>query len=564
MFQGTGSDVGKSFLVAGLARAYTRRGLGVRPFKPQNMSNNAAVAADGGEIGRAQALQARACGVAPSIHMNPVLLKPESDRGAQVVVQGRVLGSARARGYIALKPALMPKVLESFARLGREADLVLVEGAGSAAEVNLRAADIANMGFALAADVPVVLIGDIDRGGVIASLVGTCALLTDGERALLAGHIVNRFRGDPALFDAGLAVIAERTGIDCFGVVPYFAEAHRLPAEDAVALERPAPAPDDAGSESPRPIRISVLRLSRISNFDDFDPLAAEADVELRILRPGEALPGDCDLVILPGSKAALADLAMLRAEGWDIDILAHRRRGGMVLGICGGFQMLGRRIADPGGVEGPPGEVEGLGLLDVETELKGDKILREIAGRDARADVPVRGYEMHMGRTLGPGIERPMLTLAGGPDGAVSADGRVMGCYLHGLFTSAPFRNAFLGRIRTRRDGGLVWHAELDRLLDRAPPALGGSCQRNPCRPDGILVAPRRSPAVTRLEPRMAYQVGDASESGVSLRTMQVCADGSSRWLRPSSWPSASTSTRSRATTSVPEIGRASWRERV
>ncbi len=341
MFQGTGSDVGKSFLVAGLARAYTRRGLGVRPFKPQNMSNNAAVAADGGEIGRAQALQARACGVAPSIHMNPVLLKPESDRGAQVVVQGRVLGSARARGYVALKPALMPKVLESFARLGREADLVLVEGAGSAAEVNLRAADIANMGFALAADVPVVLIGDIDRGGVIASLVGTCALLTDGERALLAGHIVNRFRGDPALFDAGLAVIAERTGIDCFGVVPYFAEAHRLPAEDAVALERPAPAPDDAGSESPRPIRISVLRLSRISNFDDFDPLAAEADVELRILRPGEALPGDCDLVILPGSKAALADLAMLRAEGWDIDILAHRRRGGMVLGICGGLQLL-------------------------------------------------------------------------------------------------------------------------------------------------------------------------------------------------------------------------------
>ncbi len=469
MLQGTGSDVGKSFLVAGLARAYARRGLAVRPFKPQNMSNNAAVTADGGEIGRAQALQARACGVAPSVHMNPVLLKPESDRGAQVVVQGRVLGSTRAQGYAALKPALMPKVLASFARLGREADLVLVEGAGSAAEVNLRAGDIANMGFARAADVPVVLVGDIDRGGVIASLVGTCALLTDDERALLAGHIVNRFRGDPALFDSGLAVIAERTGLDCFGVVPYFAEARRLPAEDAVALERPAAGAPGGGAEADRPIRIAVLQFSRIANFDDFDPLGAEPDVALQILRPGEALPGDCDLVILPGTKATLADLSMLRAEGWDIDIRAHWRRGGMVLGICGGFQMLGRRLADPGGVEGPPGAVEGLGLLDVETEIEGDKILREAAGCDTRDGAPVRGYEMHMGRTRGPGTARPMLTLDGGPDGAVSEDGRVMGCYLHGLFASAPFRAAFLGRIRARRAGdGDAWQAEIDRVLDR------------------------------------------------------------------------------------------------
>ncbi len=462
MLQGTGSDVGKSLLVAGLCRAYARRGLAVRPFKPQNMSNNAAVTADGGEIGRAQALQARACGVSASVDMNPVLLKPEGDRAAQVVVHGRVFGSARATAYHALKRRLLPKVLASFERLGAEADLVLVEGAGSAAEVNLREADIANMGFALAAGVPVVLVGDIDRGGVIASLVGTCELLSPAERNLLAGFVVNRFRGDPRLFESGLEAISARTGLACFGVVPYFADARRLPAEDAVALER------GAEPRADRPIRIAFLQFARIANFDDLDPLAAEPDVALVPVRPGEAVPGDADLVILPGTKATLADLELLRAEGWDIDVLAHRRRGGLVLGLCGGYQMLGRRVADPNGVEGRPGAADGLGLLEVETVLAGDKTLRETSGVEIASGTPVRGYEIHIGRTEGPGLARPMLDLAAGPDGAVSADGRVMGCYLHGLFASDPFRRAFLARIRAGREGGLAWDIEIERALDR------------------------------------------------------------------------------------------------
>ena len=350
MLQGTGSDVGKSLITAGLARAYTHRGLAVRPFKPQNMSNNAAVTADGGEIGRAQALQARACGVPPCTDMNPVLLKPQSEIGAQVVVQGRVLGTARARDYQALKPTLLPRVLESFRRLANGCDLVLVEGAGSPAEINLRDGDIANMGFAEAAGVPVVLVADIDRGGVIASLVGTWTVLDAGERASLRGYIINKFRGDPGLFDSGLRIITERTGLPSFGVVPWLEAARRLPAEDAVVLDRAN------ATEAERPIRVAVPRLPRIANFDDLDPLAAEPDVSVAFVHSGRALPGDADLIVLPGSKATVADLAALRAEGWDIDIVAHLRRGGLVLGLCGGYQMLGTRIRDPLGIEGPPG----------------------------------------------------------------------------------------------------------------------------------------------------------------------------------------------------------------
>jgi adenosylcobyric acid synthase len=461
MLQGTGSDVGKSLLAAGLGRAYTRRGLAVRPFKPQNMSNNAAVTADGGEIGRAQALQARACGVAPSVHMNPVLLKPQSEVGAQVVVQGRVLGSARARDYQALKAELLPAVLDSFARVGEGADLVLVEGAGSPAEVNLRAGDIANMGFAEAAGVPVALIGDIDRGGVIASVVGTWTLLTEAERALLAGVIINKFRGDVSLFDDGLAIIERETGLPCFGVVPYFAEAGALPAEDALAVESHEAAQRNGA------IRVAVPVLSRIANFDDLDPLMAEPDVTVDFVRPGAALPGDADLVVLPGSKATLADLAFLRAQGWDIDIAAHLRRGGQVLGLCGGYQILGRRLRDPGGVEGAPGEAEGLGLLEVETELSGDKTLSEVEGKEIVSGQTVRGYEMHVGATQGPDLARPMLELAGKPEGAVSADGRVMGCYLHGLFAADGFRHAFLSRLRDRAVSGVAYEAEVERVLD-------------------------------------------------------------------------------------------------
>ena len=467
MLQGTGSDVGKSLIVAGLARAYARRGLRVLPFKPQNMSNNAAVTADGGEIGRAQALQARAAGVVPTVHMNPVLLKPQSEVGSQVVVQGRVVGNAKAREYQSWKPRLMGAVLDSFARLKGEADLVLVEGAGSPAEVNLRANDIANMGFARRAGVPVVLIGDIDRGGVIAQLVGTHAVLDAEDAAMVAGFLVNKFRGDPGLFADGMAFIAARTGWPALGLVPHFAEAGRLPAEDAVALGRREPA--RAGAT----LRIAVPVLPRISNFDDLDPLKLEPEVDLRLVRPGEALPV-CDLVILPGSKATIPDLAALRANGWDIDVLAHARRGGRVLGLCGGYQMLGASVADPDGIEGPPGTVPGLGLLAVDTVLTGAKLLRPVAGTSAADGTPFAGYEMHVGETAGLDRARPLLRFADGTgDGAASADGRIAGCYVHGLFADDRQRGAWL-----RRLGGtpsdLGYEAEVDRVLDRLADHLG------------------------------------------------------------------------------------------
>ncbi len=466
MLQGTGSDVGKSMLVAGLARAFTRRGLVVRPFKPQNMSNNAAVTTDGGEIGRAQALQARACGIAPSVDMNPVLLKPESETGAQVIVHGRVFTTARARDYHALKPQLMPRVMESFTRLSAAADLVIVEGAGSPAEINLRDGDIANMGFACAADVPVVLVGDIDRGGVIASLVGTVAVLTPAERAQLRGFIINKFRGDPTLFLAGRQAIVERTGLADLGLVPWFAGGSRLPAEDAAGL-------DTRRVGTSAPIRIAVLRLPRIANFDDLDPLKAEPDVALDLIGPGDALPGDADAVILPGSKATIADLAALRANGWDIDLAAHVRRGGHVLGICGGYQMLGNSIADPDCVEGNIDLATGLGLLDIETRLGAHKILRQTRGACARSGAAVAGYEIHLGVTTGAATAQPMLRLDTRADGAVSANGRIEGCYLHGLFEQAAFRKAWLDRLRARRGlaagaPGQDWDIAVDHTLDR------------------------------------------------------------------------------------------------
>ncbi len=461
MLQGTGSDVGKSLLAAGLGRACRRRGLVVRPFKPQNMSNNAAVTADGGEIGRAQALQALACGVTPSVDMNPVLLKPEGETGAQLVVQGKVWGHAKARDYQSLRCELLPRVLESFGRLAAAADLVIVEGAGSPAEVNLRAGDIANMGFAEAADVPVVLVGDIERGGVIASIVGTHMLLSTAERARLAGYIVNKFRGDVGLFDGGLGAITRETGLNSFGVVPYFPAASRLPAEDALGLaNHRCDRPSDA-------IRVAVPVFSRIANFDDLDPLAAEPDVAVEFIAQGTALPGTADLVVLPGSKATLSDLAVLRAEGWEVDIAAHLRRGGLVLGICGGYQMLGRAIRDRLGVEGGPAEAAGLGLLDIETELTPDKTLMEASGIELASGKPVRGYEMHVGATIGPGLARPMLRLGGRPEGAVSADGLVYGCYLHGLMAADGFRHDFLNRIRRRNVSGVAYGRQIERTLD-------------------------------------------------------------------------------------------------
>jgi adenosylcobyric acid synthase len=465
MFQGTGSDVGKSLIVAGLCRLFANRGLAVRPFKPQNMSNNAAVTGDGGEIGRAQALQARAARVAPSVDMNPVLLKPQSEVGSQVVVQGKIFGNARAREYQSLKPRLMPHVLDSYAKLKAQSDLVLVEGAGSASEVNLRANDIANMGFARAADASVVLIGDIDRGGVIASLCGTAAVLDPEDAPLIKGFIVNKMRGDPSLFASGMAFVAERTGWTSLGLVPHFADAHRLPAEDVLGLE--ASSPSQPQQSVGRRVRIVVPVLPRIANFDDLDPLRLEPGVELILLRHGAPLPVDTDLVILPGSKATIADLASLRANGWDSDIIAYSRRGGRVLGLCGGYQMLGRRISDPDGIEGPPGSVDGLGLIDVITELSGDKSLVAVRGRTVADDVAVAGYEMHIGRTTGAGTERPMVRLDDGrPDGATSPDGRIAGTYLHGFFSGDAQRATWLSRLGAPASK-LTYEALIEETLD-------------------------------------------------------------------------------------------------
>ena len=461
MVQGCGSDVGKSTLVAGLCRLFANRGLAVRPFKPQNMSNNAAVTIDGGEIGRAQALQALACRTPATVHMNPVLLKPQSDIGAQVIVRGRIDATLSARDFQARKAALLPLAVESFRMLQSEADLVLVEGAGSPAETNLRANDIANMGFAHAADVPVVLVGDIDRGHVIAALVGAHAVLAAADRDRIKGFLINKFRGDPSLFGAGRAEIAARTGWPDLGMAPWLGAARGLPAEDAVVLDRNAHPPTG------RRVKIVVPMLSRIANFDDFDPLKAEPDVDVRFLPPGQALPGDTDLVILPGTKATLADLAFLRAQGWDVDIAAHVRRGGRVLGICGGFQMLGRRISDPDGVEGPAGSAEGLGLLDVETVMSPDKTLRKVSGALADRGAAFEGYEIHVGVTRGPDLVRPLLHRADGrPDGAVSANGRIAGAYVHGLFDQGSARAALLAKLGAKSSGG-DHDASVDAALD-------------------------------------------------------------------------------------------------
>ncbi len=461
MIQGCGSNVGKSMLVAGLCRAALRRGLSVAPFKPQNMSNNAAVTADGGEIGRAQALQALACGLEPHTDMNPVLLKPESETGAQVVVQGRRVATVKARDYASLKPSLMAPVLDSFGRLRGAHDLVIVEGAGSPAEVNLRAGDIANMGFARAGDVPVVLVGDIDRGGVIAQVVGTLAVLDPDDAAMVAGFIINKFRGDVRLFDDGYRLIEARTGWRGYGVLPWIAAAHRLPAEDALDL---GSGPATGG------VTVACLALSRIANFDDLDPLKAEPGVDLVMVRAGEAIPGDARLVILPGSKSTRGDLAFLRAQGWDIDLAAHLRRGGHVLGICGGYQMLGQSIADPGGIEGPAGTDAGLGLLDVATVMSPDKRLARVTARHLGSGLEVQGYEIHIGRTSGADCARPFAQVGGRDEGAVSRDGRVVGTYLHGLFASDGFRSAYLAGLGIAGSGlrhaGLV-EETLEALAD-------------------------------------------------------------------------------------------------
>ncbi len=458
MIQGAGSNVGKSMLVAGLARACRARGISVAPFKPQNMSNNAAVTVDGGEIGRAQALQALACGLEPVVDMNPVLLKPETDIGAQVIVQGKRVATMKARDYGKQKETLLPAVLQSFERLAAKYDLIIVEGAGSPAEVNLRQGDIANMGFAAAAGVPVALIGDIDRGGVIAQLVGTHAVLPAEDRALIKGFGVNKFRGDTTLFHSGMDTIAEATGWVPLGIIPWFADAWKLPAEDVM----------DIASRSGGPIKVAVPRLNRIANFDDLDPLSATPEVSVEIIQPGKPLPGDADLVLIPGSKSTIADLADFRAQGWDIDLQAHVRRGGHVLGICGGYQMLGRQIADPDGIEGPPSTVEGLGLLNISTTMSQQKRLTLTDAHYIATNDPVTGYEIHLGETTGPDCTNGWLRVNGELSGAASTNGKIRGCYLHGLFSADAFRQSFLASI-----GATTQHISYDSTVQSTLDAL-------------------------------------------------------------------------------------------
>ncbi|MCK5930615.1 MAG: cobyric acid synthase [Fulvimarina manganoxydans] len=471
MLQGTGSDVGKSVLVAGLCRLFTRRGLAVRPFKPQNMSNNAAVAripesGEFGEIGRAQWLQALACQAAPTTAMNPVLLKPQSETGSQIVLNGKMAGSAKGRDYQRLKAGFLDTVLKGFETLCGEADLVICEGAGSPAEINLRSGDIANMGFATVANVPVCLVGDIDRGGVIASLVGTHAILPEADRAMVKAYLINKFRGDVSLFDEGLAAITRFTGWPSLGVVTHLPAARRLPAEDSVALERLA-----EEQSAPSDLVVAVPRLGRIANFDDCDPIAQEPGVSLVFVEPGDRLPPEARLVLIPGSKSTIGDLEEIRKNGWDQDLAAHHAKGGFVMGVCGGYQMLGRRVLDPSGIESEIREADGLGLLDVETVMAAKKTVRESRAEMLGGEA-LEGYEIHLGHTKGPDCGRPLCRIDGRPDGATSPDGRVFGTYLHGIFANDGFRRAFLSRLGHKATGH-SYRASVETALDEIADSL-------------------------------------------------------------------------------------------
>jgi adenosylcobyric acid synthase len=471
MFQGTGSDVGKSTIVTGLCRLAKRRGLSVAPFKPQNMSNNAAACKNGGEIGRAQALQARAAGLEPCVEFNPVLLKPQSDQTAQIVVLGKVLDTVSASDYMnKQRQHLMQAVVGSFSLLATQYDLILVEGAGSTAETNLRERDIANMGFAQKVQAPVCLIGDIDRGGVIAAIVGTQTVIDTNDAALIKSFIINRFRGDPRLFDDGITDIESLTQWPCRGVVPWIPSALKLPQEDAVVLEQAGPASASARTDK---LRIAVPLLSRIANFDDLDPLRLEPNVDVGFVPPGTPIPRDIHAIILPGTKSSIGDLQFLREQGWDHDIIAFARQGGHVTGICGGYQLLGNEIHDPEGIDGNPGSVKGLGLLNIETRMTAEKRTLQVNGICARSTAQVSGYEIHVGNSTGIDTQKPMTILDGQADGAISENGNVEGSYLHGIFSSNEFRRAWLNRLQQGIAGELDYEATVERELDLLADAL-------------------------------------------------------------------------------------------
>jgi len=479
MIQGTTSDAGKSTVVAGLCRVLARRGVSVVPFKPQNMALNSAVTVDGGEIGRSTALQALAAGVDAHSDMNPVLLKPESDRGAQVILRGRVHGHMDALDYHAFKRTARESVLAAWQALSSRFEVIVAEGAGSPAEINLREGDIANMGFAEMVDCPVVLVGDIDRGGVFAQLVGTLELLSPSEQARTRGFIVNRFRGDIALLEPGLDWLTERTGRPVFGTLPYL-QGLLLDAEDSIGR--------DGRVGQGATLKVVVPALPRISNHNDFDPLRLHPRVELTFMGPNRPIP-PADLIILPGSKSTRSDLAWLRAQGWEEAIMRHLRYGGRVLGICGGFQMLGNAIHDPEGLEGPAGSSRGLGLLAFETRMVAGKQLRNVSGRLLAEEVPITGYEIHNGVSEGAALARPLCELEGRPDGAVSADGRVLGTYLHGLFDRSEACAALLARCGLEgAEAAVDYDAHRQRELDRLADCLEAQLDL-----DALLALPGR-----------------------------------------------------------------------
>ncbi|MEE5129447.1 cobyric acid synthase [Pseudomonas alliivorans] len=477
MVQGTTSDAGKSTLVTALCRWLTRQGVKVVPFKPQNMALNSAVTADGGEIGRAQAVQAQACYLQPHTDMNPVLLKPNSDTGAQVIIHGRAVTTMNAVAYHGYKEIAMRAVLESHERLGHSYPVIMVEGAGSPAEINLRANDIANMGFAEAVDCPVLLIADINRGGVFAHLVGTLELLSPSEQARVKGFIINRFRGDIALLQPGLDWLEARTGKPVVGVLPYVMDLH-LEAEDGLDQRQT--------DKVEQVLNVLVPVLPRISNHTDFDPLRLHPQVNLQFVGPGQAIP-PADLIILPGSKSVRSDLAYLRANGWEDAIRKHLRYGGKLMGICGGLQMLGEQMHDPLGLEGAAGSSSGLGLLAMSTVLESEKQLRNVRGRLTLEDAEVSGYEIHAGVTTGAALEQAAVRLDDGRcDGAQSADGQILGTYLHGLFESPAACSALLRWAGLRDVQAVDYHAlrerDIERLADLVEKHLDGTLLRQLC----------------------------------------------------------------------------------
>ncbi len=487
MFQGTGSDVGKSLIVAGICRALKNRNIKVAPFKPQNMSNNAGIA-KGGEIGRAQVLQAKAAKTTPTVLMNPVLLKPQSDFAAQIIVGGEVVDKSSENYFKTIKPKLLKYVIESFRKLKKNYEFIVVEGAGSPAEINLRDGDIANMGFASIEKTPVILVVDVDRGGSIASVVGTMQVLSDDDSKLIKGYIINKFRGQKKLYNQAILEIGKRSNLTCFGIIPWFEKASLLPAEDAVCLQRDFEMEgkfnNNGKKQKTKKINIVVLKIPYIANFDDIDPLALEKDVSIKFLKAGEVIAQGVDLILLLGSKSTCNDTVFLKKQGWHIDILAHVRRGGYVMGICAGFQMLGQSISDENLIEGKIKKVEGLGLFKMKTVLKKQKNLTQVNGKVVfknNKTANITGYKMHMGVSTGIDLNNPFATLDEfGNDGAVSKNGLIIGTYIHGIFNNDEFRNEFLNKFRKNNMKQKVKNENYLYKLDKTLDELAQHLEKN------------------------------------------------------------------------------------